>query len=85
MQEYSIYTEDRDNLESICLALLPAATIIRGRGIWQGTAENSAVIIYITDHPEAAALVRLFASRIKRENNQSAVLVASRPIETELI
>ena len=81
---YRIYTENKnyDSLVRLTSNLFPAFTITRGIGVWEGTAEQSAVIEIAEVGQDSGSLenrVLTLAENIRAENEQDAVLVVSIP------
>ena len=88
MIRYRLYTEDINRDTEIIPILdshFEGYTIIPAFGVWQGIAEKSVVIEYITDNSYSDLKVRQVCERIKERNNQQAVLYTREEIETVLI
>lgn len=79
---YRIYTEDKPNLAALTGVYFSGFTIYSAAGIWKGASEPAAVIEILSedDGPEDGPHVLDLARRIKRENNQQAVIVTSEPV-----
>ena len=74
MYRYRLYTEDKENLETIILHYFQGFTIHYGTGYYDGTGEASAVIEILTDKDESDN-IKLLAKEIKSVNEQDSVLV----------
>jgi len=79
---YLIFTEKKDNLHRMVDTYFEAFTILDAKGFWQGVAEDSAVILVVSDEPER---VKNLCHVIKVVNKQEAVLLVSLNNEDELI
>ena len=84
MIRYRIYTEDMGDVKGILSGIFNDATVIKARGMWHGSWENSIVIEGIATDTEII-LVRDACKRIKLENNQDAVIFTEEPIVMEVV
>lgn len=82
MKKFTIYTENKPGLSGIVGRYFESFTILEGVGFWKESAENSAVIVVLSDEELKAYQL---ARAIKRENNQEAVLVESQYVTSEVI
>lgn len=73
MTLYRLGTEDRHNLQELCIRYFPNGfMILRGQGAWAGQPEQSATIEVVTEDRQ---LVFALAADICRSNRQEAVLM----------
>ena len=81
---YRIYTEDKHDgvAESLAALSFDALTIIRTEGYWKGQSEDSMIIEVLTD---CATTVRLVAEKIRRVNDQEAVLITCHPVDSLMV
>jgi hypothetical protein len=71
---YRLYTEDLGNLTELASRYFSGFTLLFGNGVWQGVGESSVVIEVIGTTADLEQIAYL-AEDIRRENNQSSVLV----------
>jgi hypothetical protein len=77
--------QDREQIETLASRHFDAFTVRRGyRGFWQGIGENSAVVDIMADYLDRGKVYRL-AEDIRQVASQSAVMVASYPLEVDFV
>ena len=86
MNVYRIYYEPVEPIKSKSLihGTLEAATIYNVEGIWHGKSEPTQVVEVIGDANAGVAVVKL-AEKLKKANDQEAVLVTECPINSVLV
>ena len=84
---YRILTEDlnREDIVAIASQYFPSFTLLDGTGYWNGTAERCLIIEVDGHESNIAADVLSVADRIKKQNEQEAVLVQRVPSDTMII
>lgn len=83
---YRVYIGEasEDNVTTLALEHFSAATITRGRGLWEGQTEDTTVVEVI-DTGDISEQVAAFARRARRIFEQDAVLVTSEGINATLV
>ena len=83
---YRIYTEDLNSagiLEILEDVDIQGCTLLTGTGVWEGTTENCLIIECVGE--DLNVKVPLAALKIKRLNNQDAVLITAHTVKQELV
>ncbi len=72
---YRICTEDinQGKIEKIVSKSYPGFTIIKGEGFWESQKEESLIIEIVTGNDDG--IINDIANKIKKVNNQDAILV----------
>lgn len=86
MIEYNIFTEkiNFDVIVKLCNAYFTGYTVIDTIGYWKGKQEAS-IIIKIIDNLQAYNTVKKLALQIKKANNQEAVLLTYKQINSDIL
>ena len=83
MTRYRIYTEDIGDVKGMVARYLRGATIIKARGLWGDTLEDSVVIECLSNAGVGA--IKQLVTAIKIENNQQAVIYTTDQVEMEVV
>jgi len=85
MIEVKLYTERFSNIPELVSTLFENFTLTKAIGVWKGFQEHSTIITLIIDDTEDNRnRVNLLAAKIKRVNNQEAVLITTEKKEARL-